>query len=31
MDGLLKEFEDMGFKVEVGYKEKNGKKIFLVL
>ena len=29
MDGLLKEFEDMGFKVEVGYKEKNRKKNIL--
>ena len=29
MDGLLKEFEDMGFKVEVGYKEKNRKKKIL--
>ena len=27
MDGLLKEFEDMGFKVEVGWKEKKRKKI----
>ena len=26
MDGLLKEFEDMRFKVEVGWKEKNRKK-----
>ena len=26
MDGLLKEFEDMGFEVEVGYREKNRKK-----
>ena len=26
MDGLLKEFEDMGFQVEVGYREKNRKK-----
>ena len=26
MDTLLKEFEDMGFKVEVGCKEKRGKK-----
>ena len=31
MDTLLKEFEDMGCKVEVGYREKNRKKIFLVL
>ena len=29
MDGLLKEFEDMGFKVEVGYREKNRKKNIL--
>ena len=29
MDGLLREFEDMGFKVEVGYKEKNRKKNIL--
>ena len=29
MDGLLKEFEDMGFKVEVGWKEKNRKKVIL--
>ena len=29
MDGLLKEFEDMGFKVEVGWKEKNRKKNIL--
>ena len=29
MDGLLKEFEDVGFKVEVGYKEKNRKKNIL--
>ena len=29
MDGLIKEFEDMGFKVEVGYKEKNRKKNIL--
>ena len=29
MDGLLKEFENMGFKVEVGYKEKNRKKNIL--
>ena len=27
MDTLLKEFEDMGIKVEVGWKEKNRKKI----
>ena len=26
MDGLLKEFEDMGFDVEVGFREKNRKK-----
>ena len=26
MDSLLKEFEDMGFKVEVGWKEKRRKK-----
>ena len=26
MDGLLKEFEDMGFEVEVGFREKNRKK-----
>ena len=30
MDGLLKEFEDMGFKVEVGWKEKERKKTILV-
>ena len=29
MDGLLKEFEDMGFEVEVGYREKNRKKNIL--
>ena len=29
MDGLLKEFEDMGFKVEVGWKEKRRKKTIL--
>ena len=29
MDGLLKEFEDMGFKVEVGYREKKRKKDIL--
>ena len=29
MDGLLKEFEDMGFEVEVGYREKNRKKNFI--
>ena len=29
MDGLLKEFEDMGFKVEVGWKEKNRIKVIL--
>ena len=29
MDGLLKEFEDMGFKVEVGWKEKNRRKNIL--
>ena len=26
MDGLLKEFVDMGFEVEVGYRKKNRKK-----
>ena len=31
MNTLLKEFENMGFKVEVGYREKNRKKKFLVL
>ena len=31
MDDLLKELEDMGCKVEVGFKEKNRKKKFLVL
>ena len=31
MNTLLKEFEDNGIKVEVGYREKNRKKIFLVL
>ena len=31
MNTLLKEFENMGFKVEVGYREKNRKKILLVL
>ena len=29
MDGLLKEFEDMGFKVEVGWKEKKRKKTII--
>ena len=29
MDGLLKEFEDMGIKVEVGWKEKERKKTIL--
>ena len=29
MDALLKEFEDMGFKVEVGWKEKKRKKTIL--
>ena len=29
MDGLLKEFEDMGFEVEVGCREKNRKKNIL--
>ena len=29
MDVLLKEFEDMGFEVEVGWKEKNRKKTIL--
>ena len=29
MDTLLKEFEDMGCKVEVGWKEKNRRKIIL--
>ena len=29
MDGLLKEFEDMGFKVEVGCKEKRRKKTII--
>ena len=29
MDGLLKEIEDMGFEVEVGYREKNRKKNIL--
>ena len=29
MDGLLKEFEDMGIKVEVGWKEKRRKKTIL--
>ena len=29
MDGLLKEFEDMGFEVEVGWKEKNRKKTII--
>ena len=29
MDKLLKEFEDMGFEVEVGYIEKNRKKNIL--
>ena len=31
MDGLLKEFEDNGIKVVVGYREKNRKKILLLL
>ena len=31
MDELLKEFEDMGFEVEVGCREKNRKKILLLL
>ena len=29
MDGLLKEFEDIGIKIEVGYREKNRKKNIL--
>ena len=29
MDTLLKEFEDMGYKVEVGWKEKRRKKIII--
>ena len=29
MDTLLKEFEDMGFKVEVGWKEKRRKKTII--
>ena len=29
MDALLKEFEDMGCKVEVGYKEKSRKKTII--
>ena len=31
MDELLKEFEDNGLKVEVGWKEKNRKKLLLLL